>query len=74
MFKRRNEELKIKNDDNLNLQMEIDYLRNLIKGQEKEIKNNKETIINLTGEIDELLKEIEELKIKNYQLRVLNKR
>ncbi|WP_300857538.1 hypothetical protein [uncultured Clostridium sp.] len=70
MFKRRNEELKIKNDDNLNLQMEIDYLRNLIKGQEKEIKNNKQTIINLTKEIDELIKEIEELKIKNYQLRV----
>ncbi len=71
MFKRKDEELKIKNDDNLNLQMEIDYLRNLIKEQEKEIKNNKQTIINLTGEIEELLKEIEELKIKNYQLRVI---
>lgn len=62
--------MKRKYDDNLNLQMEIDYLRSFIKEQEKEIKNNKETIINLTGEIDELLKEIEELKIKNYQLRV----
>ncbi|MCI9069956.1 MAG: hypothetical protein HFJ13_07985 [Clostridium sp.] len=71
MFKKRDKESKIKNDDNLNLQMEIDYLRSFIKEQEKEIKNNKETIINLTGEIDELLKEIEELKIKNYQLRVI---
>ena len=63
--------MKRKYDDNLNLQMEIDYLRSFIKEQEKEIKNNKETIINLTGEIDELLKEIEELKIKNYQIRVI---
>lgn len=62
--------MKRKYDDNLNLQMEIDYLRSFIKEQEKEIKNNKETIINLTRERDELIKEIEELKIKNYQLRV----
>ncbi|MCI9304830.1 hypothetical protein [Clostridium sp.] len=71
MFKRKDEELKIKNDDNLNLQMEIDYLRNLIKEQEKEIKSNKETIIHLSNERNGLLKEIEELKIKNYQLRVI---
>lgn len=71
MFKRKDEELKIKNDDNLNLQMEIDYLRNLIKEQEKEIKNNKQTIIHLSNERNGLLKEIEELKIKIYQLRVV---
>lgn len=71
MFKRKDEELKIKNDDNLNLQMEIDYLRNLIKEQEKEIKSNKETIIHLSNERNGLLKEIEELKIKIYQLRVV---
>ena len=61
--------MKRKYDDNLNLQMEIDYLRSFIKEQEEEIKNNKQTIINLTR--DELLKEIEELKIKNYQLRII---
>lgn len=71
MFKRKDEELKIKNYDNLNLQMEIDYLRNLIKEQEKEIKSNKETIIHLSNERNGLLKEIEELKIKIYQLRVV---
>lgn len=62
--------MKRKYDDNLNLQMEIDYLRSFIKEQDEEIKNNKQTIFNLTREIDELIKEIEELKIKNYQLRV----
>lgn len=71
MFKRKDEELKIKNYDNLNLQMEIDYLRNLIKEQEKEIKSNKETIIHLSSKRNGLLKEIEELKIKIYQLRVI---
>lgn len=41
------------------------------KGQEKEIKSNKETIIHLSSKRNGLLKEIEELKIKIYQLRVI---